>query len=466
MAWYNCWRVAVPHQRPLRAHALAMSAGGSTGGSTGESTDVSTNFVWIKLVTAKEDAFAYLEGSSLLVGQVAALACKEYTHWRLNAGQIRLHPVTVSAKEPSEEEIGAAWATGTKPLPVSAAVTSGAWLLAVPTTPDMSTSTTHSSDSILSKLLGLQVAKSEQCRLESEQWRLESTLRYVQVQRWDSHSSSMVKLRASYHVFLVKALAAAWVTSGGARLSMIRDKNWGARQPLTSENYAAFLKQSQVVGAILPDIYVFEQMTQTTLPGQPAGHEQEVGVVGKHLKGVHGGASRSRSSSIHVEFRSAVSLRDGSVCVLCRGEPPLEAAYIISRLAERPELSTALLLTPFVPNNGIMLCIPCHHLHDAFMWCFDPSKGVVVADALLNDEELGPIWRDRIGVQLSQPHAADTTKAAWWPPASVWAAAMARFEVDKAERHAEEDSSPFACGVCLKRFNRASGVTNHKCGQV
>ena len=102
-----------------------MSAGGSTGG---------TDYVWIKLATAKEDAFAYLETGGLLVGQVAALACKEFPRWRLDAGQVRLHPVTVSGTEPSEEEIGAAWAPGTKPLAVSAAVTSGAWLLAVPTT--------------------------------------------------------------------------------------------------------------------------------------------------------------------------------------------------------------------------------------------------------------------------------------------------------------------------------------------
>ena len=91
--------------------------------------------MWIKLVTAKEDVFAkifYSPGND--ASDVAALACKEFTHWRLNAGQVRLHPVTVSGKEPSEEEIGAAWATGTKPLAVSEGVTSGAWLVAVPTT--------------------------------------------------------------------------------------------------------------------------------------------------------------------------------------------------------------------------------------------------------------------------------------------------------------------------------------------
>jgi len=107
-----------------------MSAGGSAGGS---------DHVWIKLATAKEDVFAkiyYSPGKD--VSDVAALACKEFPRWRLDAGQVRLHPVTVSGTEPSEEEIGAAWAPGTKPLAVSAAVTSGAWLVAVPTTPGSS----------------------------------------------------------------------------------------------------------------------------------------------------------------------------------------------------------------------------------------------------------------------------------------------------------------------------------------
>ena len=107
-----------------------MSAGGSAGG---------TNYVWIKLATAKEDVFARLAiTSSDLVTDVAERSCAKFPRWRLDAGQVRLHPVTVSGTEPSEEEIGAAWAPGTKPLAVSAAVTSGAWLVAVPTTPGSS----------------------------------------------------------------------------------------------------------------------------------------------------------------------------------------------------------------------------------------------------------------------------------------------------------------------------------------
>ncbi len=89
-------------------------------------------FVWIKLATAKEDAFAYLETGGVFVGQVAALACSSLG-WGLTANKVLIHLVAVSGSEPSEEEIGAAQAT--QPLNVSAPVTSGAWLVAVPTTP-------------------------------------------------------------------------------------------------------------------------------------------------------------------------------------------------------------------------------------------------------------------------------------------------------------------------------------------
>ena len=320
-----------------------------------------------------------------------------------------------------------------------------------------STCTTHPSDSAMSRLLGLQLADSEQRRLESVQRRLESTLRSVQVQRWDAPISSMVKLRTTFEHFFVEAVAAVKVT-GAARLYMIRDEKWAARQPLTSECYAAFLEQSQNLGATLPDIYVFEQM-----PGSG-----QSGAAGGRGEGAHGGASHSRSesSSVQSEFRRAVSLRDGARCVLCRGDPPLEAAHIVARVAELPELHAALLLGPNAPSNGIMLCIPCYRLHDASLWCFDPSRGVVVADALLLDKELGPIWRARAGAQLSQPDAADATKAAWWPPPSVWAAGVARFEAAIEERHADADERPFSCGQCHKRLKRASGVAFHSCGQV
>ena len=52
--------------------------------------------------------------------------------------------------------------------------------------------------------------------------------------------------------------------SGAARLYMIRDDKWEARLPLTAESYEGFLEQSLNLRATLPDIFVFEQMPDTT----------------------------------------------------------------------------------------------------------------------------------------------------------------------------------------------------------
>ena len=103
-----------------------MSAGGSTGGSTA--------FVWIKLATSKEDAFTRVTiTASALVTDVAELSCSKFPRWRLDAGQVRIHLVAESGDEPGGKAIGAALAK--KHLLVSAPVTPGAWLVAVPTTP-------------------------------------------------------------------------------------------------------------------------------------------------------------------------------------------------------------------------------------------------------------------------------------------------------------------------------------------
>lgn len=86
-----------------------------------------------------------------------------------------------------------------------------------------------------------------------------------------------------------------------------------------------------------------------------------------------------------------------------------------------------------MPSNGMMICVSCHFLYDSFMWCFHDTLGVVVADALLHDNDLGSVWRERVGIQLVKPPVDDAVRKAWWPPLFVWAAAVARFEAAKVE---------------------------------
>ena len=109
-----------------------MSAGGSAGGSTA--------FVWIKLATAVEDAFAkvfYAPGQD--VADVASLACKAFPRWRLDAGQVRLF-LAAKAGAPKPQLPALEACKDLAPLAEEAAlesagVTSGAWLVAAPTAP-------------------------------------------------------------------------------------------------------------------------------------------------------------------------------------------------------------------------------------------------------------------------------------------------------------------------------------------
>jgi len=103
----------------------------------GGNKSISIDFVWIKLVTSVEDSFAYLETGCLFVGQVAALACSSLA-WGLTANKIRLFLVAkAGAPKPQLPSLDAF--KDLEPLAEeatleSAGVTSGAWLVAVPTT--------------------------------------------------------------------------------------------------------------------------------------------------------------------------------------------------------------------------------------------------------------------------------------------------------------------------------------------
>ena len=61
--------------------------------------------VWIKLATAKEDAFAYLETTrDVFVGQVAGLACSSLG-WGLTANKVRLFMVAQAGSKPQLPEL-------------------------------------------------------------------------------------------------------------------------------------------------------------------------------------------------------------------------------------------------------------------------------------------------------------------------------------------------------------------------
>lgn len=72
-------------------------------------------------------------GPGELVGTLLDRACAKYTHWKLNALQMRLFLVAEAGDEPSGAEIGAALELGKMmPLSVNTPVLHGSWLVARP----------------------------------------------------------------------------------------------------------------------------------------------------------------------------------------------------------------------------------------------------------------------------------------------------------------------------------------------
>jgi hypothetical protein len=92
------------------------------------------SFVWIKLATAMDDVFAHLEFFDLStdISDVASLACSSFSHWQLDAGQVRIYMVAKAGEpKPTSSDIDNALLK--EPLKITAPVESGTWLVAKPT---------------------------------------------------------------------------------------------------------------------------------------------------------------------------------------------------------------------------------------------------------------------------------------------------------------------------------------------
>ena len=300
-------------------------------------------------------------------------------------------------------------------------------------------------------------------RAEARAAALEAALCYINVRRWDGHTSAMVKLRLSFAHFRAEALGAVRVT-GQARLYTVRGDRWQERQPLTDALYQALLRSSQEEGVELADVLVFQPLLGTDAsPDKAPVDAQEVPPRDALAAQARGGieASSGRSSTIQSMFRANILKRDGNACVLCSNSSLLEAAHVLPRTTGPELLYKAGLIDANETLNGILLCTPCHRLYDAFMWCLDLTSGVVVADALLCDAALGGLWGARVGAQLRKPD--DAVWALHWPPPSVWAASLGLFHDARARRHAKADAAPHHCNVCGDRWVLLRGLTRHIC---
>ncbi len=306
----------------------------------------------------------------------------------------------------------------------------------------------------------------QQLKSDADERREEAALRFVQVRRWDGPVSAMVQLRLTSGAFFASALAAVRIT-GAARLYTFKDGNWETRQPLTEATFPALLRQSRDLSSFLPDVFIFEPIpgAQASSPGEPPLTARLAQDVEVPQAAALEDACSSRSSAVQTLFRVMLLHRDGndSACALCR-ELPVEAAHVIPRIASAELLRRACLPSADVVSNGILLCPACHLLHDQFLWHYLPSAGVVVADALASDSDIGQLWSARAGRQLTRPEGE--MEAGWWPPEAVWRAAYAGYEAAREARHAFADDNKHSCIECDWRGKTARGLQRHHCSRV
>ena len=101
-------------------------------------SDGSSAYVWIKLATAREDAFAKIfcpPGAD--ASDVATLACASLG-WGLTANKVHLYMLAAAGPKPqlpAPEAFKDLEPLSEEAVLEGAGVTSGAWLVAVPTTP-------------------------------------------------------------------------------------------------------------------------------------------------------------------------------------------------------------------------------------------------------------------------------------------------------------------------------------------
>jgi predicted restriction endonuclease len=126
-----------------------------------------------------------------------------------------------------------------------------------------------------------------------------------------------------------------------------------------------------------------------------------------------------------------VEARDGKrSCVACGEASATEAAHILRRTTPRPLLVAAKLRSAWDIRNGVMLCGDCHLFFDKYLWSVDEKGTVVVADALLADEEEGPHFRPMVG-----KHLRHTEGDLDWPVKQTWERHKQLFEAARVERH-------------------------------
>ena len=275
----------------------------------------------------------------------------------------------------------------------------------------------------------------------------------VHARQWLHTSGVTVRLLSTYSLFHF-AVVGALAVSDTARLYWFPHEHSSIddRRPITDDASLVLFKEAWS-GGLRPIVWAYTPISGSA-PPSPEDMPPFV-FTPAPVTPVTKRSSIGRDSGQQKEFRATVLARDGKdVCVACARAGPTEAAHILGHGSPSSLLVPAGLLSAWDVRNGIMLCSVCHLYFDKYMWCVVEGV-VIVAGALLADEELSPHFAPLVGRVLRHEPGSH------WPCEPTWAHHRQLFEAARNSRHAMQAGNSFMCDDCGAMFKRHGGWEHH-----
>jgi len=165
----------------------------------------------------------------------------------------------------------------------------------------------------------------------------------------------------------------------------------------------------------------------------------------------------SGASSRTKDFRAAIQMRDGVLCVFCSETKHLEAAHIypLSGRKNKPPIKIAHLRDANELRNGILLCYQCHQHFDRGLWWIELNSDTYVgkvSDALQgSDEKYQSLHNSSLRLDSKDQDA----------PLAATLKVQENFCKGKREqRHEKITKKPYRCPICCSETAMFSSEKN------
>ena len=275
----------------------------------------------------------------------------------------------------------------------------------------------------------------------------------VEARVWMARSGVKVRLLPSF-IHFQQATAAALALPLASRLYWLPTDSIADRRRIADdETFQLF--RDEWAGGQRPIVWAYPP----PVPGAPASPEElPFAPAEVHTPAPPAGSSvGTRDSRQQREFRASLESRDGKdSCVACGHAGPTEAAHIIRHRASPSLVRAAGLHTAWDVRNGVMLCHTCHLYFDTHFWCVGEDGKVVVAEALLADEDCERHFHPLVGLKLR--HSPGDSN---WPTAATWRCQAQQFLTARAKRHEARAEREFMCEDCGSLFKRDANFRHH-----